>query len=131
MVRPEPAFDEIPHADVADSPERSRRPVLSDGRASGRFPAVFWSFAALFSAMVAAMSLTLSIRDDEADLLVGFSVAMQVVSALLLIGAGVAAARVKDRRWPYWLLTIAVAVISIALTAWAYETAAVVSVYIP
>jgi len=90
-----------------------------------------WSTAALFSAAAAAMLLLLSIRDDEASLDVGVSIALGLLSSACLIGAAVSVASVDGRRWPSGVAVAVVALLCISLVAWAQLTSVAASAYIP
>jgi hypothetical protein len=126
------SFDEILRGsdDVADDAPHGVV-VRGTGASNGGFAVGAWTTAALLSAIAAAVVLGLSIRDDEADLHVGFSVVLQLLSLGCLIGGARRVATMDGRRWPAGVAVVLVALLIIALLAWVYPVALAGGAYVP
>lgn len=132
MDRPNQSFDDVLRGgSLSEGDEAPRAPIRGTGASNGGFAVAAWSTAALFCAAAAAVVLTFSIRDDEAALTVGLSIALQLLTLAFLICGAASAASVDGSRWPSGATIAVVALVSIGLLAWAYLAVAAGSAYVP
>ncbi|WP_322410773.1 hypothetical protein [Microbacterium invictum] len=117
-----PTFDRVLHGS-APVPVRTHpgRRLRGDGCSSGRFVVGLLCAGAILSAAAAAVSLALSVRDDEAALLVGFGVFLQILALALLIGAALSVLRVDGLRWPAALAVAATGTLAAGILLCAYR----------